>query len=112
MASETVYVGKYTITVARVRSVTPNTVEGGRPTYTLAYDGAHDDTDIMGEKLAPGLVGNHTKDMPKDARSNVGNRQTFTEAELEASGFFAAYNELHPNAKAGPQKKAETPASK
>lgn len=105
MSEKTVVVGKNTIDVSRVMSVTRNAVEGGTPTYTLRYDGAHDDTDIMGNALAAGKVGDYSKDMPKDARANVGNRQTFTEEELSASGFFDVYNELHKGANVGPQKK-------
>jgi hypothetical protein len=102
-----------TMDVSRVTKVTTNTVEGGRPTYTLRFDGFHDDTNAIGETLEPGKVGDHADKMPKDARGHVGNRNTFGEEELEAAGFFDVYNSLHPSAKVGPgvNRKAERTAA-
>lgn len=96
----TIYIpGVGDMDVRRVKKVTPNTVSGGgEPTYTLKFDGEHDDTDPNGRPLDDSKVGDYGgtngNPMPKDARANVGNRATFSESQLVRSGFFDLYKEL------------------
>lgn len=92
-------IGKFEVDVSRVTKVTANELSDGGRTYTLAYDGEHDDTTPTGKPLPDGQVadygGTQGQPMPKDARANVGNRQTFTEEQLVRSRFFDLYNEIN-----------------
>lgn len=99
-ADATIYIpGTGDMDVRRVTLVTPNELADGGRTFTLTFDGAHDDTDAVGRVLPAGKVGDHSggtgNPMPKDARANVGNRATFSEEQLSRAGFFDIYNEIN-----------------